>query len=201
MSYTIILDPLSSNAAKVGNDNRLAVDAVTESIEEKAITEGDGFNIATGDINLTSTNESAVFFLKNNETVSLIITSVFLNAFNSVGTLTGANPTLRVYRNPTAGTIISGASPATALNANFGSANQISANIYQGAEASTITENGGVIKVPLPTRAALSLVEFSAKVIIPPGFSYGISYQPEAGSTSVDIIAGVTAIKLPEDFA
>ncbi len=64
-----------------------------------------------------------------------------------------------------------------------------------------MTTTSSIIEVPLPTRAAATLLEFSTEVIIPKGSSYGLSYQPETGSTSVDMIVGVTLIKLPKEFA
>jgi hypothetical protein len=187
--------------AKVGSDNRLAVDAITESIEEKAITEGDGYNVSTDRVTLTSTNESALFYLENKEDQDLIINSTFVNTSNSVGTLSGAQPTLKIYRNPTEGTIIDTAKSISPINSNFGSAKVLLANIYEGSEGDTFTKDQGIIEVPLATREALPLVEFSTTVILPRGASYGISYQPETGSTSVDMIVGVTVIKLPEEFA
>lgn len=186
--------------AKVGSDNRLAVDAITESIEEKATTEGNGFNVATNRIVLTNSAESALFFIENEEQQDLIITSVFVNTSNSSGTLSG-QPILKVYRNPNSGTIIDNAEVITPINSNFGSAKTLSAKVYQGTENDTLTTNQGVIEVPLPSRAAMPLIEFNTTVILPRGARYGITYQPETGSTSVDLIAGITVIKLPEEFA
>lgn len=186
--------------AKVGADLRLAVDAITETIEEKAITDGDGYNIATSKITLTSTNESALFYLKNNEDQDLIITSVFINTSSSVGTLVG-QPTFKIYRNPIGGSIVSTATKATPVNNNFGSNKTLVVDSYSGAEGDAFDSWNALIDVPLPTRGAAPLLEFSATIILPKGATYGLSYQPETGSTSVDLIIGTTVIKLPAEFA
>lgn len=188
-------------AAKVGSDNRLAVDAITETIREAAIASGDGYNLATGRLTLTSTNESAVFFFENQEDTNVEIVSVFINTSASVGTLVGAQPELKIYRNPTGGTIVDDATDIiTISNSNFGSNKVITANIYQGDEGKTLTGNTAVIDVPLPTRGAVTFFEFETTIVLPKGASYGISYKPETGSTSVDVIAGVTVIKVPLEF-
>lgn len=200
MSYIIADGTGGGFKAKVGADNRLAVDAITESIEEKSVTEGNGYNVATNRIILTSTNESALFYIENEEEQDLIVTSLFINTSNSVGTLTN-QPIVKIYRNPSAGTIIDNAQSVTPLNSNFGSAKTLLAKTYEGDEAYTFTKDSGVIEVPLPSREAVPLIEFDTTVILPRGARYGISYQPETGSTSVDLIAGITVIKLPVEFA
>ena len=188
--------------AKVGSNNRLATDSITETIQEKAITEGDGYNVATSRITLTTTNESALFYIENLEDQDLILTSVFLNTVNGAGTLTGGQPVLKIYRNPSSGTIISNAKPIlTESNSNFGSNKSLDARLYEGVEGDNLTGQDAIIDVPLPSRAAVTFIEFQTRVILPKGSMYGISYQPEAGSTSVDVITGLTLIKLPATFA
>lgn len=190
--------------AKVGSDNRLATDSIIESIHEKATSEGDGYNVATPPITLTTTNESALIYIKNGEDQDLVITSVFLNTFNSVGTLVGAQPRLKVYRNPNNGTLISNAVDIPGINisnSNFGSAKILVADIYHGVEGDTVTGHSALIDIPLPTRGALTLNVFDTTVVMPKGSAFVLSYQPEPGSTSVDVIAGVRLIKLPVEFA
>jgi hypothetical protein len=187
--------------AKVGSDLRLAVDAITETIEEKAITDGDGYNIATSRITVTNTTENALLFLQNNENQDLIITSVFVNTSNSQGTLVGAQPELKIYRNPEAGDLATTPTVITPFNSNYGSNKTLDALIYEGAEGESLGDFDDIIDVPLSSRAALPLVEFTRTIILPRGSTYGLTYKPETGSTSVDIIVGITAIKLPVEFA
>ena len=107
----------------------------------------------------------------------------------------------RIYRNPTGGTIVDDATViTTSSNQNFGSNKTLSANAYEGAEAKTLTGQSTFIDVPLPSRAAVTFIEFETKVVLPKGASYGITYQPQTGSTSVEVIAGVTTIIVPEEF-
>ncbi len=192
----IIKDGTGTGAAvKVSSDNMLSTTAVTETQQEHAITAGDGYNLASGRLPLTSTDESAIFYVENTETADLVINSVFINTSNSAGTLVGAQPTFRVYRNPTGGTIVSDATDVlTISNNNFGSRQTLSANIYQGGEGKTLTGQTSIIDIPIPTRAAVTFIEFTIKIVLPKGASFGITYQPETGSTGLDVIAGVTAI-------
>lgn len=187
--------------AKVTSDNRLAVNSVNESVRDFSIVTGDGYNIATSRVTLTSSSESALIYIKNQEDVDLIINSVFVNTVDGAGTLSG-QPVLRVYRNPLGGTIVSTATPVTnKSNQNFGSNKVLTADIYEGFETATFINQTNIIDVPLPSRLALTFTEFETRVVLPKGSSYGISYQPETGTTTLDVITGVTLFKLPESFS
>lgn len=188
-------------SARVDIDNRLAVSAITAPIQALGASQGNGYNLATSRITLTNTDESALFYIKNNEANPLLLSTAFFNTSASSGTLVGQQPTLKIYRNPRSGTIISNASPAMQSNNNFGSNQTLVADIYEGFEGATLADQTNVIDVPLPTRAAVTFSEFPTTVILPRGASYGISYQPEVGSTSVDLIVGVTLVVLPSEFS
>ena len=47
----------------------------------------------------------------------------------------------------------------------------------------------------------MSLVNFPTTVILPRGSTYAISYQPEPGTGAVDVIAGVTLIRLTDEVS
>ncbi len=179
--------------AEVTAKNKLAVDSVARTNIQQAIQDSDGYNIASTKVTLTDTSESAVFYLKNNEENDLIITSVFVNTSASTGTLSG-QPEFRVYRNPTGGTIVSSGTAATETNQNYGSNKTLVADSFTGAEGKTLTGHTDTVDVPLPSRAAVTLIEFSTLVVLPRGASYGLTYKPQTGSTSVDLIMGVTVI-------
>jgi len=188
------------NRAKVGSNFGLATNSITETIVESVTIAGGGFNVATSPVTLTNTAESALFYIKNNEKLPILVTSVFINTNKSVGTLTGGQPVVCIYRNPKSGSIISSAKEIVPTNSNFGSFESLAADAYEGAQGDAFGDNQGIISVPLPSRAVMPLAQFDTQVVLPNGASYGISYHPEAGSTSVDMIVGLTVIKLPEDF-
>lgn len=197
-----ILEDGSGNGYKVriGPSLRMATESVTETLEELSINQGNGFNIATPRITLTTTNESALFYIKNNDDRELILTTVFVNSSNSTGTLSN-QPYFKVYRNPKTGTLIDNARLIEPINKNYGSKEIITADIYYGAEGDTIGGEDGIIDIPMPPRDVLPLAEFVVTVILPKGSSYAHTYRPSTGNTSVDIITGCNIYKLPERFA
>ena len=107
---------------------------------QEAAIAGDAFNVSTGIINLTSANESALIYYKHFEDKELIIDAVILGIENNG---TDSNPTalVKVKRNPTTGTIVSGAVAAPTLyNRNFGQVSALDNSIaYKGAEGNTVT--------------------------------------------------------------
>jgi len=133
----------NGNKAAVDDNNQLHVTSVTETIVQDAVRKGNAYNINTGWINLTTTTESAVLYFKNNESPVNGESSVSIDAIiigiDSLGTQAGLCD-ITIIKNPTAGTIVSGAS-AVDMNANrdFGSSNELSSLAYKGAEGNTLT--------------------------------------------------------------
>jgi hypothetical protein len=187
--------------ARVTQDKRLSTNAISESVVDAGAIVGDTYNIATSPITITGTTESAIFYIRNLDERDLLISSVFLNTFNSVGTLNGSQPILKVVRNPIAGSLITNQVAAGVIsNNNFGTNLFPNATIYEGVDGDTFTSFNLEIPVPLPTRAAVTFLEFATRVVLKRGSSYGIKYQPEAGSTSVDVITGGIVTVLPKEF-
>ena len=93
--------------AKVDKNNRLQVLAVSEGFSIESALVGENYNLNTGAITLTSANESAVAYLKNDEDANLIIKDIII----ILGASTGGSGNLEVelIKNPTTGTIVSGA--------------------------------------------------------------------------------------------
>ena len=126
---------------KIGATARGQIKAfsVSESEAQEATTLGDGYNINTGVIALTSSTESGVMYFKNNESRNMIIESVFAGVGSS-GTVTDAAH-ITIIRNPTGGTLISGAVNVDMItNRSHGTSNTLANSLaYKGAEGSTIT--------------------------------------------------------------
>ena len=138
---TIIKDGSGKgNTAKVDSSLRMHTLSISKPNSERATAVGDSYNINTGVIGLTSTTASGVLYLKNNETRDLIIEALAVGV-DSAGTTTSMTE-VTVIRNPTAGTLISGAT-AVDMNANrnFGSSNALASTslAYKGAEGDTFT--------------------------------------------------------------
>jgi hypothetical protein len=172
--------------AKVDSLNRIRTFSIIEPDVDAASELGNSYNFNTGIINLTSANKSAVFYVKNNGDNQLVVPTLFYLLGNSTG---GSGDVLiTVLRNPTAGTIISGASDMemNGVNRNFGSSKGLTVDAYKGQEGSTFTDGDKVIESifnQTPTRAAISV----GAIVLPKGSSIGIDITPAAGNTSLDV--------------
>lgn len=179
---TIIKDGTGSErAAKVNSDNRLHTNAITISDAGKSNIDGKLFIAGSLDVTLTTANESAVFYLKNSGTET-ILTDIFTI---SVGTSTNGTGTSlnRLVRNPTAGTIVSNAVAMSVVNSNFGSAKVLTADSFVGVEGDTMTGGTEFSRAELPT----SFVVADLNIVLPPGASMGFLFTPPTGNTSQDI--------------
>lgn len=186
----IIQDGTGSGVAVGATDNhRLLVDADSHDAVVTATVDGKSFGIGSGAITLTSANPSAILFFRNNEDSNLLIAAegIRFQANQSTGGASGI-PSWEVIRNPTAGTIVSGASAANVNNANFGSTRTLNVTAYKGAEGNTFTD-GTVFTthfgVPVPHRFFLLVSGF----VIPRGASIGVRVTPPTGNTSLVVSA------------
>ena len=188
---------ITPNKLIIDSKGRANVYAVTETIVENAAENGDSFNVNTGTINLTSANKSALLYLKNNGEEDVVISAIGYLMGNSTG---GSGDVLaEVLRNPTAGTIVSGAAAVDVnVNKNFGSSQSLTVDAYKGAEANTFTDGEIAYKSLLPG-AARGYVIATGSVVIPNGSSIGVELTPQTGNTSMDIQVFLSIIKYKND--
>jgi len=169
--------------AKVDSDNRLYTKSVVSTEQEHESSNGLAYNINTGIITLTNATKTPVLYLKNNEEFDLIIDTVLYMTGASTGG--SGNVLVEIVRNPTAGTIVSGASDVEMnVNRNFGSTRSLSANAYKGATGNTLTDGVKFIESILSTATQRVAVSVGA-VIIPKGSSMAIQITPPTGNTSM----------------
>ena len=162
--------------------------SVIETEAQRATERGASYNINTGLIGLTSATESAVLYFKNDESPvngeSNVVISSIVVGIDDEGTTTGMS-TITIVRNPTAGTIISGASDVDMkANRNYGSNNTLSATsfAYKGAEGNTFTDGADfALALQQPgTRGVYPL-----DIDLPKGASIGIKVDTDtSGGTS-----------------
>lgn len=173
----------TSTFAKVSS-NRLFTDSVQRSEILESAFDGNAFNINTGTINLTSSNKSAVLYVKNNETKDLVVEAFIYLIGNSTGG--SGDMIISVLRNPTEGTIVSDATSVSYKgNRNFGSAKTLQADQYKGDEGLTFTDGDVIIESifnQAPTRSFIS----GDGLTLPSGSSIGIEITPASGNTSVN---------------
>ena len=181
-----ILDGTGTGAkTKVDSDNRLHTFSISEGLSLDAAKNGENYNINTGSISLTSANESAVLYIKNNEDKNFVIEDVIV----ILGASTGGTGdlTIELIRNPSTGTIISGASNADVVgNRNFGSSRELVADVFKGAEGNTIT-NGTLFSDTTRT-AGGTVVHFDADVmVLPKGTTLGVNITPQTSNTAMNV--------------
>lgn len=192
----------SGRLAQVGKSNHLHVNAVTRTSSADAIVHrGDGYNLNTGPIVLTTANESAVFYVKNNESLKeLIISNFVVQLGASTGGTVGAETITKVLRNPTVGTIVSNAVDCDipAINQNFGSTRQFNGDTFKGAEGYTLTDGVLIADARLPNSPNVAFFE-AGETVLPPGTSIGVKFTPPASNTSMSVsFAFRTYLQEPE---
>lgn len=182
---TIIQDGEGSGvSAGVTTGNRIKVVSVTVPIDDAANREGEAFHLNTGLITLTNALETTVFYLRNNETVDLILDSV-LFCLGSSTNGSGDGRVIVVY-NPTAGDIITNANDGFQSNSNVGSTRLLLADIYIGASGETKVTGSQGPSVLVPTGTG-NLAVSGPTTIIPQGRSIAINVIPPPGNTSQNV--------------
>lgn len=169
---------------KVDDSNRLHVDSVSTNREESQSQRGYSFNINTGNLTLTNgATANGVLYIKNNEKFDLICSNFFYNFGNSTGG--SGNMYVDVIRNPTAGTLISGALEVDVnVNRNFGSSRVLDVTAYKGATGTTITDGTTTIKSIFNTSAQRVALSAGA-ITIPKGSAIGIVFTTPTANTSL----------------
>lgn len=195
MSNFVLKDGKTGLTAEVDSNNRLKTFATSQPEETTAALEGDTFTINTGDITLTSVTESGVMHVKNTDDVPWILTRLFFN----VGTSTGGTGhwRLRILKNVSAGTLVSGGTAVTPQNLNFGKAATLTSTALKGAEGDTITDGTEVINSIIPSDATRVLISDNP-LIVEPGSTYTVAITPQASNTSFLIQTGLVLIRSVE---
>lgn len=178
------------NRARVDSRNRLFTDSISRSQLEYAILVGDGYNVSTGSITLTTDSESAVGYFKYNGNDTLVIKEILVIIGDSTG---GSGSSLiTLVKNPDSGTIVSNAvNVSAASNRNFASFNQLEADAYKGAEGDTLL-NGETFAVTSRGVSSEVVAFDAAPIVLKRGNSIGVKFTPPSGSTSQNIVVAGT---------
>lgn len=181
----IILDGSGKGyTTKVDEEGRLHVDSISTTRESAQSQRGYSFNVNTGVLTLTNAaTDNGVFYIKNNEQGALIIESFFYLISSSTGGT--SDGVVTIIRNPTTGTLISGASAITMnKNRNFGSSRELDALAYKGSTGTTITNGDDFAVTFVPYSIASRIVVPFSGLTVPKGASVGIKYTTPTGNTS-----------------
>jgi hypothetical protein len=192
MSDSIIKDGTGTgSSAMVGDKNRLHTHALVTTAASNATVEGDAFNVSSELITLTSANDSALLYIKNNEDHSISVTTLFVNLGASTG---GSGESLISFQlAPTGGTLISDETAAQTLNRNIGNNTTLTAAAYKGAEGKTIT---GGSTVQLPSTGG----PIASEYVLPKGAAFSLSITPPTGNTSMQVQIGFLVVRNYESY-
>ena len=173
--------------AMVDGNNRIHTSAVTKTEAHDSIDSGDAYNLNTGPINLTGSADSALLYLKNNETNSFVVSSIVIGLGSHDGMSESAEVT--VVRNPTTGDIITDAVNVDMnQNRNFGSSKTLTANAYKGKITGSMTDGDDII---LFYQTAPGRLFASIDLELTKGDSLGIKVNPNLLSGSVNAYAAI----------
>lgn len=174
----------TGNKLKINDENRALTESVTHTSDQDAAERGNLFQIGTGPVSLTSANESAVLYLKNNEDADLEITTFTFSAdaFQGGAVDAGAMFLARLYVKSTG--ITNEISPAPAIgNNNLGSSKTIDVDFSVGQEGSAVTSGTLAGTTYLPQS---DFKRFPLYWVLPRGTSLTVTLQPASGNTSVN---------------
>lgn len=161
----------SNNQAKTFSEIRTEI--ATISLEK-----GQAYVVSTGFISLTTTASfSGILWIKNTDTEGRDMFIEHIRVCASCACVDMEALQCIVYRNPTTGTLISGASDAYTANANFGSANEFNGLAYKGADANTIT-NGDWFTQFVTHMPGHSIQDYNDSIVIPKNGSIGFAIKP-----------------------
>ena len=171
----------TGSRARVNENNRLHVHAVTTSEDSAAGKAGDSYNINTGIITLTDAVDTPILYLKNNESKSLHVEAIAVGMGPSTGG-TGGIPKVTVVRNPT--TIDFSADVDIKTNRNYGSEKTLDITAYKGNTGATMSGGDDHLLLFQTTNGRL-FAEIDE--IITPNKAIGVKIDPQASNTSMDV--------------
>ena len=188
----------SGSRAKVDSNNRLYTNAISRAEVEQSILIGNGYNINTGLVSITNAGvDNAVWYFKNDGSLDVILFEILI----ILGTSTGGvgDGTLKVFRNPTGGTIISGALAVEAnVNRNFASSNILDVTTYKGATGSTLT---GGDTFGSTNRSGTAVINFSSTpIVLKTGNSIGITWSAATSNTAQSVRIATTVFTRTNDI-
>ena len=177
----------SSRKAEINGNNRLLTQAISETEFDNATSNGNAFNINTEFLTITGTTEIPLLYIKNNNDNELVISAWFIGTDADTGTATRTS-LMRVYKNPTSGTLISSGVDITPVNRNFGSSNEFEGVAKKGGDGFTVSGYEAT-QVLYQTQGTKQRSFGTVQLVLPKGSSVVVTYQ-QYGLTQNDIYTG-----------
>ena len=169
--------------AAINSDNQLLTRSTSVEQRLKSALDDNYFELTTGRISLTDANETAVVYLKNQNTSGkvLVIDRFFYDCWTSTGG-SGADGILRYYKNPTSAT---GGTAIIPNITNYGSTITAVGTFLSGNTATPITLTGGTVWWSAYLTDKLSMALEEGRIVVPNGSSHAITVAAPAGNTSM----------------
>ena len=193
MGRTIQGTGTNPNDAGVDKAGRLFIVGTIITPGQSAVIREDNFSINSGIINIQDDLEQGVLFILNNENRDLIVSNLLVSLGPSAGGVVTDTTEVRVYKNPTIGTLISGAiNSDVKSNSKFSSNVPIQIDSFKGTgieAASQIddgTEHGIVLFSPAKTQP------FIVDQILAKGESMAVTYKAPTSNTAMKAVASTT---------
>lgn len=187
MSTTIQDGTGTKLKVKVNSENRLLSQTINESEFDHAVGKGEAYNINTEFLTITGSSEVPLLYIKSNEDRDLVLNAWFIGTDANSGTATRLS-LLKIYKNPTSGTIISSGTDITPVNRNFGSNNSLECIAKKGGDGFTVS---GYESTPVlyQTQGTQQRNFGTVQLVLTKGSSVVVTYQ-HYGLTSNDIYTG-----------
>lgn len=160
-------------SASVDIDNRLLVRAASETEFDRATRLGNAYNINTLFFPVTDSVERPLLYLKNNEEKTLTLAAWFFATSGS----SSSNGIIKMFPNPSSGTIISSGTDVEAVNRLVGSSNTLDADIKRGGDGFTVT-GYGTNPVLYQPQGATSRGFGTIQISVEKGSSVVVNYDP-----------------------
>lgn len=181
MGY-VIESGTDGHTARVNSFGELFTFAVAQSLTITAAAEGTSYFIRTPVINLTTDTFSDIFYLRNGDAYKWIINYINIRYGTTDGTGDGLN---RNTFGPTGGTLISSGADIIPGNSNIGVLTPLPGTFKSGAQGLIVV--GGSASETLLPEGMKELNIQDNPIVIPPGVSYAVGYQPPTGNTSQNV--------------
>lgn len=185
MSTTIQDGTGTTTQLRVTSQNRALVQAVTITEEDNAIVYGDGYQIVSAPVQITSSFNTGVLYIKNNDSRDFVLDRAVLILGSAVSASVDQDWSFTILRNPTTGTTITNQLAAGISNSNHGSANTPRIDAYRGIQGDTITDGSGVAQ---PIKQSIDRIILPLGRRLPKGSSIGFRVQPPAGTQDSKVL-------------
>jgi hypothetical protein len=152
-------------------------------ITQAATVDGHAYHFATGIVTRTTSNESALLYVKNTDAQRvLLVTRLHLSL--GLAAADGHNATLRIYPNPTPGGVLATGAAVDASNANVGLLAPAQTVTLLGGEGGSISETSHPLTFIFASGSYQAIETLAA---IPFGSAIAFSIQPPTGNIAMDL--------------